>query len=434
MGITDSYIGKYEGNWWLPGQEENAIQGSLDIRDGEEMYFQALYQFDKSKALFSVDEHIELHGLVKSEVDNNDYHVLIFDLIKVEWTVEKLSRIRYFVHKALIGRSDLLISTSYIGLKLSSDTFSMWVKGTGINIEKEDNINTGFPAITYKQPEPVDLFSEKDIKGSISFRCNRSYGNRRILKIVERPFLSLILNKPENLDGILALLANIEKFFMILWEQYHTFNFIDLNNDLRGTYRLLGSRFKQKSKDVAHFDYNDFRKSGDKYYQNWIRIYKNFDLSINTFFFAFAYYKVDIHSRFLNYLFALEQFHRRGFRDAEPLSKTDKKMYEKAMQIEQGDLKSWLEKVLNKERDIRIISRLQELCDFAELRERNQFSQDELIRIKNTRHYLVHLDEKHKKNVFSPREIDQINQKLESLFFGILKKNIIEEKPWPLLD
>lgn len=53
MEGTNPYVGTFEGKWWLPGQKENFIQGTLDVRDGGVMYFQTLHQFDRSKPLFN---------------------------------------------------------------------------------------------------------------------------------------------------------------------------------------------------------------------------------------------------------------------------------------------------------------------------------------------------------------------------------------------
>lgn len=433
MKETNPYTGKFEGQWWLPGKEENAIQGTLDVLDDGEIFFQTLHQFDRTNPLFAVDEYNELHGLVKSEVDNHDYNVILFDLIQVQKTTRKLSRTRFLVHKALIGSSDGNISVNYNELILSSEVFSDWVKGTGIKIKENGNSNKVFPSFTYIQPKLIDLFFHEGLTASILFWCNHSYGPRRTIKIAERPILKLKLDEPENIENILALMSCVNKFLMALFEQYHIFNFIEVNSDLKCRYRLLGSRYIKKTTDRITLDFDDFVIYGANYYLKWIEIYKRFNLAIRTFFFAFADYKIDIHSKFLNYVFALEQLHRRGFCDNEPLSKTNKKMYEKAMEIKEGDLKSWLEKVLSKNRDIHLKTRLKELCEFAKLKEAKEISPEEITRIIKTRQYLVHLDEKDKKEVFSVNEVYQINQKLESLFFQVLKKNMIDEKPWPAL-
>ena len=427
MEVSLTHTGKYEGGWWLPGKQENVIQGTLEIMEDGEMYFQTLHHFNQSSLLFGENGYNELHGLVKSESDNHDYHVLLFDLIQVHRISGKLSRTRFFVDKVLIGESKFAISSNYNKLMVSSKVFSRWVEGTGIKIEEREIPRK----VTYKQPEPIDLFSNKEITGYIFFRCNHAYGPSRTVKIVEQPFLNLELHKSENLKEILQLLACIERFLMVLWEQYHVFTNINLENDLKGRFKLLASKHISKSYYVSHFDFFKFENFVEKYYFNWLKIYEQFNLAIRTFFFAFADFKIDIHSRFLNYVFALEQLHRKGFRATEPLSRRDKKMFEKAMQIQQGDLKSWLERVLNNERTINLITRLQELCEFSELKESEKISNDELIRINNMRHYLVHLDEERKKTAFTAREVYEINQKLESLFFAVLKKNMVDEKPWP---
>jgi|LSQX01.3.fsa_nt_gb hypothetical protein len=424
MKGTNPYTGRFEGQWWLPGKEENAIQGTLDVLDDGEIFFQTMHQFDRSNPLFGVAEYNELHGLVKSEVDNRDYFVLLFDLLQVHKTTSRLSRTRFFVHKALIGGSDCNISVNYNELILSSEVFSDWVKGTGLKIEENGNSNKLFPTVSYTKPEPIDLFFHNGITAGILFWWHHSCGPGRTIKIAERPVLKLKLDEPENIENILALMACVNRFLMVLFEQYHIFNFIEVNADLKGRYRLLGSRYIQKTTDRITFDFDEFVTSGAQYYINWIEIYEKFNLAIRTFFFAFADYKIDIHSRFLNYVFALEQLHRMGFRDNEPLSKTNKKMYERAMQIKEGDLKSWLEKVLSKNRDIHLKTRLKELCEFAELKEAKRISPEEITRIIKNRQYLVHLDEKDKKEVFSVNEVYHINHKLESLFFQVLKKNM----------
>lgn len=435
MNANTSETGKYMGKWWMPGQEEDWLQGTLEIKADGESYIEFLGQFNSDTPFFRFENFSQLHGIAISEGDNKCYSVFLFNIHPVNKISSRLIKHKYLALNVLIGKSSAPLSSNYTEIMLGSEIFGKWIKETGIEekFQFEDEIikDTSF---TYRQPEPIDLFSNKNSDGYISFRWSNSFGSKRIIKLVEQPYLCLRLHQPMEFIDIFKVSSSIERFFMVIWEHYHVFTDVDVRNENKSEYRLIGSRHVQLADDVFGFDYNDFKKNSERYYNNWIKVYEEFDLAIRTFFFAFADYKVDIHSRFLNYVFALEQLHRKGFKATEPLSKKDKRMYEKAMQIKEGDLKSWLEKVLNKESNISIKTRLQELCEFSEFKESERISNDELIRIKNMRHYLVHLDESHKKTAFSTREVYQINQKLESLFFAVLKKNMIEERPWPVLN
>lgn len=435
MNENTSYAGKYLGEWWIPEQEEDKLQGTLEIKADGESYIEFLGQFNSNTPIFRFENFSHLHGIAISVADNKCYSVFLFNFHPVNKISSRLIKHKYLALKVLIGKSSAPLSANYTELMLGSEIFGKWRKETGIGekVRFEDEIikDTSF---TYRQPEPIDLFSNKNSDGYIFFRCSHSFRSKRRLKLVEQPFLNLRLHHPMEFIDLFKVCSSIERFFMVIWEQYHVFTDIYVRNENKSEYRLIGSRHVQFADDVFGFDYNDFKKNSERYYNNWIKVYEEFNLAIRTFFFAFADYKVDIYSRFLNYVFALEQLHRKGFRATEPLSKKDKKMYDMAMKIKQGDLKSWLASVLNKERDIPLTTRLKELCEFAELKEPKKISNEEITRIKNMRHYLVHLDEKHKKTAFTGREVCEINQKLESLFFTVLKKNMVEEKPWPSLS
>ena len=432
MNNNTSYAGKYLGEWWIPEQKEDKLQGTLEIKADGESYIEFLGQFNSDTPFFRFENFSQLHGIAISEGDNKCYSVFLFNFYPVNKTASRLIKHKYLAQKVLIGKSSAPLSANYTELMLGSEIFGKWIKETGIGEKvrfEDDKIkDTSF---TYRQQEPIDLFSNKNSDGYIFFRWSHSFRSKRELKLVEQPFLNLRLHQPMEFNDLFKVSSRIERFFMILWEQYHVFTDIDVRNENNSEYRLIGSRHVQFADDVFGFDYNDFKMNSERYYNNWIKVYEEFNLAIRTFFFAFADFKIDIHSRFLNYVFALEQLHRKGFRATEPLSRRDKKMFEKAMQIQQGDLKSWLERVLNNERTINLITRLQELCEFSELKESEKISNDELIRINNMRHYLVHLDEERKKTAFTAREVYEINQKLESLFFTVLKKNMVDEKPWP---
>lgn len=98
------------------------------------------------------------------------------------------------------------------------------------------------------------------------------------------------------------------------------------------------------------------------------------------------------------------------------------------METVNGDVKSWLHKQLSEEREIQLTIRLGELGQFAE----NEILTDkEINRIKETRHYLVHLDERRKQAAYSAKELVEINDGLCLLFFNVLKRLIFDGKDYP---
>jgi hypothetical protein len=99
-------------------------------------------------------------------------------------------------------------------------------------------------------------------------------------------------------------------------------------------------------------------------------------------------------------------------------------MYDKVLsELKSGDSISWIKNVLDKGRSIRFSVRLKELIEsldtpFAEL------NSDHFKSIESTRHYLVHLDEKHSKTALKGEEVYRVNEKLVSLMFKLLKREV----------
>jgi hypothetical protein len=92
-----------------------------------------------------------------------------------------------------------------------------------------------------------------------------------------------------------------------------------------------------------------------------------------------------------------------------------------------GDLKSWINKQIKKEKTVLLATRLKDLIQSTVNYQENAnavITEMEIKRIVDTRHYLAHLSEDQKANAFNVVETVGINEKLEELFMTFVQIKI----------
>lgn len=418
--------GIYTGFWFLDGNEEKKVSGTLTFRNDGRIIFKTLENLIQEKSIQYYNNQINHHlvyGLAVDDIDKN--HVIyLYNLAQIRNTVtsNRIDVVTYDVPIALIGKPiKHELQDSFNTLFLSSDSWQKFIKTTGF--EKTEYGEEEFSSThSYTQPNTINLHEDNDIKVEIYFRATSQH-KRNELTIIERPFLNIEFKNEKTLREIFEVRIFFERLLMIFFGRTHTFSTTQVrtgeNTDLhvyenrRIFDRSLGAKFKDE----------DLFETFSSLFLKWKEVEERFSMSIKAFFFALTDFKMDVNSQFLNYVFALEQFHKKLFGEQkEPMAEKNKPMYEKAVQeLESEDVKKWLEQTFSKKKNVSFKNRLNALINEVDF---GLISKNNIERIESTRHYLVHLDEQHKSLALTGEEVYKINEKLVSFIFKLLKKEL----------
>lgn len=418
MKNSDSYIGV----WWEAQKPEKKIQGSLTFNNSSEATFFTIDSFDKKERI-RFQNYSLIIGLASNSLGKESLFFL-YEVIQKNYTSGRLTKKIYRVSKCLVGRMGRKDPVEkFDTLYLSSNTWRNFITESGLKISDVDNTERIELQIQYLQPDPILLFKDDNFRIAIFFRSFQNFGIKDIGLYVE-PSLTLKFNNDVDLKKLISYRTKLERLIMVLFERQHTFkrNYIESKDDCE--LNLIENRRELDNNGKIEIGYSDFKDNFSSYYVQWEKIYISFELPIKTFFFAYTDYKMDINSQFLNYVFALEQFHKKLFgevKEERPIK--NKPLYESALQKLEGDdkVKNWFVGLFRRKKNISFKSRLKALIDKIEF---DGISPDNMGRIESTRHYLVHLDEKHRETALKGEEVYRINDKLVSLMFKLLKKEL----------
>lgn len=416
----------FYGKWWIPSKPQNVIYGTLYIDELGVASFFTIQNFDTTDNLNIWPKIDALFGLVTSIDDNKDSSVKLFDLHKIKFSEGVLTKSNYSVSKALIGapnakENGFLFNT----LMFFSQSWNWWIKVNGLSIKLNGVKKKKGIKSSYTQPDFIPLYRDDNFFIYIFFRGNYGVSVEHGFKILEQPFLNIDVKDSVDIKEAFKIKTDIERYFMVMWRARHLFNIFELRSSDGTQYEVVGKYDNQSYTNIDGRDtFSKYKRYSQKTIKKWFEINKEMNNLIDTFFFAFTSKDLDVYNKFLNYVFSLEQYHRIRVKDRRPLSAKDERMFNKVLKEVRGDSASWLKKILSNDREITFDIRLSELLSLHGSDENIRLTKITINKIKKTRHYLVHLDNKLKKDSLTPEELLDVNDSLILLFLGLLKKEL----------
>lgn len=420
----------YYGVWWLPDHEKK-IYGVLKVEDGLNATFETtdtLHSEDFDFWISEMTNHEVLLGVATSTMDGNDYSFKLYTIVEFNRSEQAFTKTKYKVTRILRAKPNPEdSSTAFSSLRMTSAFLKDWIKITGLKRELIKNDDSKFGhKIEYIQPESITLFKSENNRYYVYFRALRSFNKESDFVLKEAPYLNFEFEDYKSFKEVIQFKISIERFLMILCERSQRFDQFDVRSADNTDFENILPHDKVGPLWPAKYDFEEFKSKSQVLFESWFKIESEFKLILDTFFFAFVDYKMAIENRFLNYLFALELFHRKKVKGTLPLSAKNKKMYEKTLdEVKSGDVRSWLEKVLNHEREINLAQRIPELLDLIADKTGISLDDNTIKRCIQTRHYLVHLDAQYAEQRFSGEEFIQVNDSLKTLMLRLLKNQLL---------
>lgn len=429
--MKNNISGSFFGHWWLPETPNNKISGHLEISSSGETYF---YTLDEIKpipreGLYKLEEYCVLFGEATSIKDNDTYSFQLINLFRTGFSISDFVK-RIFEVDSLLYSSRIKdkYEKTFSYLMMTSPSFQQFNLETGFSEIYDDMDSDTILSITkHEVVPPIDLFKNEIGELYVFFRSSatRSH-NRKTFNYSEVPFLNFRFHKEKSFSEVLFYKKMFERLFSLVFSKVHFFSELKVRNTIE--YSVYNGKSENHSLG-EHNQYKFFIKNKDIILTNWFKIYDELFLIIDTFFFTFQDSKMENDNKFLQYVFVIELFHRKRFQDKRPLSKKNQNMYNKISKLDlPGDVKSYLDKFLNNDRDIPFKDRITEIFDkydFGIPSILNKMSKKEFFnKIKDTRHHLVHLDDNKLANRISPSDMTYINNHLVTIIFSFLRDEI----------
>jgi len=308
--------GTYTGFWFLDGNEGKKVAGTLTFLNDGKIIFKTLENLIQEKSIQHYNNQINHHLVYGLAVDDSDKnHVIyLYNLAQIRNTVtsNRIDVVTYNVPIALLGEPiNHKLQDSFNTLFLSSEAWRKFIKTTGFG--KTEYAEEEFSSThSYTQPKTISLHEDDEIKVEIYFRATSQH-KRNELTIIEKPFLNIEFKSEKSLKEIFKVRTFFERFLMIFFQRTHTFSTTQVRTGISADLHVYEDRRIFDRSISAKIKDEDLLETFSSLFQKWKEVEERFSMSIKAFFFALTDFKMDVNSQFLNFVFALEQFHKKLF-------------------------------------------------------------------------------------------------------------------------
>tara|TARA_R110002049_G_scaffold145662_1_gene308121 strand:+ start:65 stop:1300 length:1236 start_codon:yes stop_codon:yes gene_type:complete len=388
------YYNKYfEGVFWLPEKEERKIISTLFIDKNGVATITSLESLEINEDMFNrVWSNFNLVlGYINCNENSKTYSIKLYDIYKSHQSRGKLTKFKYTCNNPLISKSydNQINSIFYNSIMLNSVIINNWIPISGFN--NNSNVeNKSFEVNqSYKQPEIIELFQNKDYKIYLFFRASAGFRNRRQSFINENVFINIETFEHFEIKELSKIKSIIERLFNLLLFKPFYFENTEIRTTNKKDYKIVKKQNNLNPSLNKAIEFEIFKNQSQNILSKWFEKQDKLELAIINFFSVYGQKGVLIENRFLTYISILENYHKNNIK-------------------KKGVLK-WRLKNLLENSSINII--INDIEKFAE-------------KLKITRNYHAHLEEEHKEKSLKTEEIYKANNLLEFIIREILLKEI----------
>ena len=443
---------RFTGWWWLPEKPNEKLPGTLEITSDKKIVLTTTGIFKSAEAkLRDLNYHrpIDLiNGYAKGHQTKKDKSFTLISnhidgywrsgLIEVKWATEYLVTNKHFKFKKEIRANSVFLKFQFL---------DEWVDQYGFEIESNPDPKIIETTIKYKQPEPITLLDGDKFKIYLFFRASAPLFSIRKVKasITQSVFFNIEFKRRQSLEVITELSEKLRNFFSLAISLPIKISEFEFKEFAKDTARKKGMKYQhtitvlpsesiittgQKDYRTAEMllTYKDFNDASGNIIGNWLKRYDVLEPVFKRYFDTL--YNPYLHQEnvFLNYVSALETYHRRTNPNFDAKTPTyDKKLKQILQKIDHKNEREWIRVRLEKKSEIYLMSRLKDLSNSNRkivkdlVRNKNSF----LSKIVATRHYHLHFDEEaNKRNLISDSELPKYIQKLRILLQALFLKEL----------
>lgn len=413
---------QFKGFWWFFGDKEEDTPGILEVfEDGSfklTVYYGSHTRLEKKLSpivMTRYSQKIEvILGIAKS-AKNKDVLFSLFDCEFEHFMFAKIREVsfrgRVLVKHALIeDKRKVRLSAAFF----KPQFIDTWVNEKSIRPDydwssKEYEIN-----VHYKQPDPVTLYKDSNKHIYIYFRANFDGPPNQKFNLTQSVFINLEFKKVIGFEYLQNLVDQLRNWYSLAIgmpvsiDEYEArkSKSTEIDNEKYIELYIKDDRIFT-SKNILHDGaelipfQSELVKNGQAL-RNWFKNYELIEPSLRIYIDTLYNKHLYIQNQFLNYVFALEIYHKRKFNNTIPATKTiNQNRFERVLDKVLKKDHEWLKSKLERQKEaINLETRLTELFSIYSyiskpLRINTASS---LKKIVNTRHRLVHHSEKAKTN------------------------------------
>ena len=428
MRVHEEY--RKMGYFWLPGNKELKIPGTLTISDGGDIELEVVGLFDESADKPSEGEdfsriigHVEQDGLMTLEHCFYKFKKHSFGGI---------SRSLLVVNKVLSGVAyDKDETVTFNTISFSVEGLDEWLGVNGIFTSCGEK--NGSPVISYKQPDVIELGQINGFRLNIRFAStlNRSNFNAQI---TQRAYVKLSTDTARNLSEFIDTSSKIA--YLLCFAVDETIAISDVTATTNEVFSELpdGKKLPVRikvyyssnpfSKDTPRihghtmlFQYEHIRSNTEGIVKKWFEAYSTISPALRLYFSSVTGAHRYLEPRFLALAQGLETYHRRS--SSETLMEIEKydKIVSKLLSICPESYKKWLKSRLRFGNEISLGQRIRRIIDPYKSYLGNSKQREKLVRdVVDTRNYLAHYSKQLEERAVKGVELYGLILKMEAIF------------------
>lgn len=407
------YLNKYYvGVFWKAKNEERKIIGTLYIDNEGCAIIASLQSLSKDKHALDWKKTDLILGYIKCQNDSNTYSLKLYDVYKVGDSIGALNMFKYKSCKVFLADhyDENIREVYYNTVMINSEKINDWIPITGFKFDVSDNENFEVSHF-YSQPEQIDLFKNDNFFIYIYFRANASFPVNRKSSIQEEIFINIETDKQKEINELFHIKGYIEHLLSILL-------FVPFHSDHVELRSVSGKTYKSISKQQAlefhlrnELKFEQFRQNSQKIISAWLDKQLELELIIKNFFSVYGQKGVLVENKFLTYISVLEKFHDSNI----DIEKTKRVIEEYGLTLPVNDKGKEI---------VNLVHRLIYFLHSSKIRAKIDDVVEYAKKLKTTRHYHTHLEDKHKENSLSEKDIRSANKILEFVIQELLLKEI----------
>ncbi len=320
----------YFGYWWLPNGEENKISGTLTLFEGGKYILKTLNRFHELSKESYLTELIELDlilGFAVESSTNDTFSFKLIDSLKSNIILSSLSSIEFSVSKVLKSQfKEFSFDLKFDTLKIRPTCIDNWFNKMGYKLTYPEDRKKGLNnfQLNYFQLEDEILFECNEFKITSSFEVSYNFPKNEF-KTKQLANLVVEYNSKRDLVKILEDSLKIRNFFTLaVGEPVHYESFFLASTFIKkgSKHRTYFSYHANNKFDNIKIDY-DFPHSDSMLFgfehikddiqfifKNWFEKYDLLKFILNNYFGTLYNQFLYSEDRFLNYIFALEVYHK----------------------------------------------------------------------------------------------------------------------------
>jgi len=419
---------EFSGMWWLPGNPERTVAGSLSFNEENGIVLQLIGAFVDFQNFGESRTHPVLLGLT-----TNGKTITLVDCVGTNFSFSAPGFITeaYMAKFCFIGGH--FENTAALQFRKFSVQYSHlpdWVRITGLTVTR--HLDQHKMEASYELPQ--DLTAETS-KGTIllSFSGNASGDGFQQFNFeqsvwfeieapTERSVQELLAQFVSPLQNLLTL-ATTKPNSITELNVFSSTVYLEKENKER-VERPIRVVFRQHYAEAAPhkllipdymlFTLHDVLEDFESVIEKWFEVASELDVVCNLFFAIQYTPTMHLENEFLNIVNALESYHRRRMKnEVQPKDEHAARVKRIINKVEVSD-QEWLDGILAYSNEPRLEQRLNELLQKVHgvldtvIEDDAKFAK----RVKNTRNYLTHFDQRLKKRVARGSELFWLIRKL----------------------